>query len=281
MEIQVGCDPEVFVTKGGKPFSAHGLVQGTKSKPQTVDDGAVQVDGMALEYNTKPAKTAEAFVHNNQSVLRQLQSMIPADCRIEIVPSIVFDKGHLAEQPAEALALGCDPDYDAYTGWMNPKPDGSGDMRTAAGHIHIGWTSDEDPLSIKHFEMCKQLVIQLDHYLGLPSLVLDPDKRRRSMYGKAGCFRPKSYGCEYRVLSNFWIKSPELMKWAFDNTLLAVRLLLEDKPAMARMNAQNYARNAINVGDISHFTANVYKNPDVGILWEEIRETFKHLVPAA
>ena len=31
------------------------------------------------------------------------------------------------------------------------------------------------------------------------------------MYGKAGCHRPTDYGVEYRVLSNYWMKSPELV----------------------------------------------------------------------
>ena len=53
----------------------------------------------------------------------------------------------------------------------------------------------------------------MDFYLGLPSLLFDADTRRREMYGKAGCFRPKPYGAEYRTLSNAWLKSEELIRW--------------------------------------------------------------------
>ena len=33
MEVLIGCDPEVFVTKGGLLTSAHGLIKGTKKAP--------------------------------------------------------------------------------------------------------------------------------------------------------------------------------------------------------------------------------------------------------
>lgn len=31
-------------------------------------------------------------------------------------------------------------------------------------------------------------------YLGIPSVVMDPDTKRRTLYGKAGDFRLKAYG---------------------------------------------------------------------------------------
>jgi hypothetical protein len=58
----------------------------------------------------------------------------------------------------------------------------------------------------------------MDFYLGLPSLVYDAATRRREMYGKAGAYRPKSYGVEYRTLSNAWLNSAELIRWVYRAT---------------------------------------------------------------
>lgn len=68
----------------------------------------------------------------------------------------------------------------------------------------------------------------MDLHLGVPSLVLDKDTERRKLYGKAGAFRPKPYGVEYRTLSNFWIWSEENIKWAWDQTNKAIQFV-QDK----------------------------------------------------
>ena len=86
---------------------------------------------------------------------------------------------------------------------------------------------------------CCTLSKELDYYLGLPSLLFDPDTSRRKMYGKAGAFRPKPYGMEYRVLSNAWLKSPELIKWVFNNTKLAFERLTKEKPVHERAACQD------------------------------------------
>ncbi|MOA35237.1 hypothetical protein D3C78_1566850 [compost metagenome] len=72
---------------------------------------------------------------------------------------------------------------------------------------------------------------QLDYYLGLGSLLYDPDVKRRTMYGAAGAFRPKPYGVEYRVLSNAWLKSEELMGWVYRMTIKGINDLFEGKAA--------------------------------------------------
>ena len=54
-KILVGCDPEVFVKQNGVFKSAFGLIKGDKKNPQKIRNGAVQVDGMALEFNIDPA----------------------------------------------------------------------------------------------------------------------------------------------------------------------------------------------------------------------------------
>ena len=62
--ITIGCDPEFFVKENNKFVNAHGLIEGTKDFPQLVNKGAVQVDGMALEFNINPAKNSKEFVSN-------------------------------------------------------------------------------------------------------------------------------------------------------------------------------------------------------------------------
>lgn len=224
MELLIGSDPEVFAKRDGKYVSAHNMVPGSKEAPHVVNDGAVQVDGMALEFNINPAATEKEFLYNLDSVMGQLKAMVPG---IELAadPVAEFDHQYMLDQPEEAKELGCDPDYNAWAnGAVNPKPDGEVDFRTGAGHIHIGlWPPGHEPGN--HEKVALEVVKQLDFYLGLPSLVFDKDTRRREMYGAAGAYRLKPYGVEYRVLSNKWLSSVALRRWVFRSTKKAIMAL--------------------------------------------------------
>lgn len=220
MTLLVGADPELFVKKGGKFFSAYGLIKGTKEAPWPVDKGAVQVDGHALEFNIKPAASMDEFVNHIDMVMAQLRNMVPKEYTLTVEPCAFFDADYLEAQPDEANALGCNPDFNAYTMTTNPPPLPHRTMRTAAGHIHMGWCEGSEPFSDEHFEYCCELVKHMDCYLGLPSVILDKDTERKKMYGKAGCFRPKHYGMEYRVNSNWWLTDPDHMKLVYENTTL-------------------------------------------------------------
>lgn len=226
MQFLIGCDPEVFVRKDGKFLSAHGMIKGDKKNPLPVRNGAVQVDGMALEFNINPASTEDEFLFNVSDVLNTLKLMVP-EYEVVATPVADFEMEYLKQQPAEALELGCDPDYNAWTLQANEKPDGDRPFRTASGHIHLGWTDGESKENPSHVSDCNEVAKQLDFYLGLPSLYYDTDKRRRSMYGKAGCVRYKPYGVEYRTLSNVWLTSEKLIKWVYNNAQLAMQELLK------------------------------------------------------
>lgn len=220
MDILIGADPEVFVfnPNHGKPVSAHGLIEGTKWDPKESPTGmgATQVDGMALEFNIRPEKDIVGFNRNCKAMLRELDELIVGTgYKLMIAPSVVFDDGYIQSQPPEAQTLGCDPDFCGWTGATNPRPDGSLNMRTAAGHVHIGWTEDQDVYDTAHFDLCCALARHLDYTLGIYSLLWDSDSRRRLMYGRAGAFRPKPYGIEYRTLSNAWLKDVRLTYFVF------------------------------------------------------------------
>jgi len=222
MRFRFGADPELFVTEKGRFVSGHGMIPGDKKNPHPVKFGAVQVDGMALEFNIVPAEDEGSFVHNLVSVMDQMKEMIPG-YELNPVPCADFDKEVLAAQPEEALMLGCEPDFNAWTGEENPRPDAGVDFRTGSGHVHIGWTEDQVAEDAKHRGIAFRIARQMDFYLGLPSLFFDADNRRRFLYGKAGACRIKPYGVEYRVLSNSWLSSKERMGWVYRSAEKAMK----------------------------------------------------------
>lgn len=227
LQILIGCDPEIFMVKDGKFVSAHGAVPGDKKNPFKVNKGAVQVDGMALEFNIDPAKNEKEFITNLQTVMGILKEMVP-EYELSAVPVADFDEAVMKAQPLEALELGCEPDFNAWEGGaVNPRPNGEVNFRTGAGHVHIGWGQDFDINDPNHIEACCMVAKQLDYYLGLGSLLYDEaGVKRRVMYGAPGCYRPKPYGVEYRVLSNAWLKDEKLMAWVYRNTIKGVDRLM-------------------------------------------------------
>lgn len=258
-DISIGADPEFFVAKNNKPVSAVNLVPGDKKNPFKVGYGAVQVDGMALEFNINPAKGMDGFLFNLDKVMNKIMEMVP-DYEYYNSPVAEFGKEYIDQQPDVAKALGCEPDYNAYTMDINPRPDADTPFRTASGHIHIGWTQDVDPLHPDHFKACARLARRLDYNLGVPSLLWDPDNRRRALYGKAGAFRPKPYGMEYRVLSNVWL-TPEdnpapakpgkyLRAYVYSQAMKSVKDLFENPDCDVPRSLDRTAQEIINSNDL-------------------------------
>jgi hypothetical protein len=223
INITVGADPEVFARiVGGKHISAWGLVRGNKSRPYPVDFGAVQVDGMALEFNIDPAKSKTEFILNLNTVADQLEAMLPEGLELSNRSSVVFGQEIMCNSPPQALQLGCERDMNAYTMKYNPKPDGDSGMRTAGGHVHVGGLEGMGARKMA------QLARIMDERIGTFSLLWDKDDKRRSMYGQAGALRDKKYGMEYRTLSNAWIFGVDLTSFVYDGVQESVKLLEEN-----------------------------------------------------
>lgn len=241
-KILIGADPELFCTdETGKLISSHGLVPGTKFEPFKVQHGAVQIDGTALEFNIDPAKNQTEFVKNIQSVMGQMQAMIGGK-QFHIAPSVMYDEEYFKSVPEDAKELGCNPDYNAWTYSENPRPDMSTPLRTASGHVHVGWVSEgEDVMPGDQIAVVREL----DYFLGIMSLDWDPDPTRRQLYGLAGAFRPKPYGVEYRVLSNAWLRSKDLMKQVYRLTKLGVSRAMSEDVELLHHKYEDLARNII------------------------------------
>jgi len=217
--ITVGADPELFLKDKvtGTWQSAVGLIGGTKERPKKIDrkGHAVQEDNVMVEFNIPPCRTEERFIKSINHVLLYLRDTLPKfDLVIEA--SAEFPKEQL--QDPQSQRFGCEPDYDAWNIMVNNPPNPNTNIRTCGGHIHVGFDNPNDDAQI-------ELVRAMDLFVGVPSIVLDPDKVRKSRYGKAGAFRPKNYGIEYRVVSNYWIKNQQLISWVYGNTMKAIQYL--------------------------------------------------------
>lgn len=220
--ISIGCDPELFAKRMGKFVSVHEILPGTKTAPCKVPKGAVQVDGVAAEFNIEPSRTMDDFVSNIHTVLHYMREIINGNAQgVELVaePTATFGQTYFDSLPYTVKQLGCEPDYSAYTGKANPKPETDKPFRTGSGHVHIQMLENHqfinDVTAEKHFNDCCHLVRDLDVSLYMASKFWDKDSKRMSLYGKPGAFRPKPYGLEYRVLSNAWLGSVSTMRYVY------------------------------------------------------------------
>lgn len=217
----LGCDPEVFMydAVANKFISSIGLIGGTKDAPRPIDahGNAVQEDNVTIEFNTPPCATAEDFKKNIKFNLDYIRSRAAElGYEVAIKPSARFDDDQLATP--EAQEFGCEPDYNAWLGGeQNPRPRAAdGNLRSCGGHVHIALNGDED---------CLQVIKAMDLYVGCLMLEFDDDVGRRELYGKAGAFRKKSYGVEYRTASNKWIEDDEKIQWVWDQTEKALEFV--------------------------------------------------------
>lgn len=209
MKFKLGTDPEVFLKDGSEFVSAAGLFPGTKYDPFPIDGGAIQVDGMALEFNINPAETAQEFSDNIEKVLVQMKDMVKAvssDLSINFIPYAEFNPDYFARVDFDAKILGCEPDFTS-EGEIQTPPDHLQDapFRTAAGHVHIGFCDPvDDPLEDDHFNQCIRLskLFSGKKFFVASSLL---EKKRIELYGRNGAFRPKPYGVELRSPSNLWV----------------------------------------------------------------------------
>ena len=254
--FKLGADPELFLkTVDGKFISAHDLVPGNKRDPHKVKDGAIQPDGLAAEFNIDAVDYNDfsAFDSKLTSVIKQLKDVVGPDVNFALAPSAQFDAEYYNSLPDAAKELGCDPDFCAYSEdpfAANPRPDGASGLRSAAGHLHIGWGADIPTDHPDHIAICRDFIKQLDCYVGLAMTTFDTDTERRKLYGKAGAYRPKSYGVEYRTPSNAWIASRARRQFIHSMVSSAITNMQTSNPIFKQLASKDYQRKYGNVAEI-------------------------------
>jgi len=258
--ITIGTDPEFFIKRGDEYVSSQNAkIQGTKHEPVALENGGtIQRDNVAVEFATDPAKDREDFVDKIRSCLKDTYAMLPEGHDMVVEPSASFNEDQLTDP--ESLEFGCDPDFNAYTVSMNEKPwCGDSGFRSCGAHIHVGGL-DNDGKPIEGLEFLLDFdgkinaIKAMDLFHGVISTVLDNSEasiKRRELYGKAGAHRSTDYGVEYRVLSNYWMKSPQLVMLMDALTKDAMHLITTGGlQEILDLVGENELQNVINNGDV-------------------------------
>lgn len=208
-----GSDPEFTLVKDGRYRSAIGIIQGATDNRIKIRGHEFYYDNALAEAAIKPSSTKEDAVANFRECL-QLYAEMAQPFRLVAQAAQNYERSEL-DHP-EAKKVNCDPEHCPYLMKQASSPIEEilyGTLRTCGGHVHLGHEGLIDtPEAILAMYMC-------DIFLGIPSLWLDKDPTsltRRSMYGAAGRYRVKSYGMEYRSLSNFWLQTPRLVAFVFE-----------------------------------------------------------------
>lgn len=245
--VTIGADPELFIIneKTGKVVSSVGLIPGEKGNPYVADDMpagfGLETDNILAEFNIPPVRDKASFINNIEYMKDYIKKFVKEknpDLGILCKASMTVDKSELKSK--QAKEFGCEIDYNAYTEDANPKPKGARTtLRSSGFHIHIGYDNHNIDESLK-------LIKYLDVYLGLPSLLLDDDTKRRSLYGKAGCFRLTPYGCEYRTLSSAMMEDSITLSFVWNQLQKAIEACNSNLP----LPHSSYVRKAIDESDV-------------------------------
>lgn len=263
--LQIGTDAELFLKSltTSEPVPVCGMFGGTKESPLPVLGGggyAVQEDNVMLEFNVPPADSAQEFANS----LTKMISFIDGEClkkgvRPEFTSEMTFKQEQLNSKQAQTF--GCEPDFCVWTREENEIDKSDPKLltfRCSGFHIHTSYTVNGAPPKLSDME----LVIMLqDIMIAAPLIMrLSDSGDRRNFYGRAGAFRPKHYGHEYRVLGGSVLKDslPTLSQWIFGQTN-SIFNMLNRKEAWARPQRiyqflhkyRDSVENAINKGDMS------------------------------
>jgi hypothetical protein len=226
--IELGCDPEFFFADG------RGSVKGAeKFLPKNgleAGSGKIIIDGVQAELNPTPSDCRQILKSNIRECLKKVAERAKAKgIKVNFKGVVKVHQKEMDSLSDKSKEFGCAKSKNAYMSErkakikVNPKVY---NYRSAGGHIHLGDYGNTYMLKTLH--NTPVLVPLLDLIVGNTCVLIDRDpltKERRKNYGRAGEFRTPVYGIEYRTLSNFWLRSYQLMSFVMGLARFAVGIV--------------------------------------------------------
>ena len=203
----LGSDPELFFVRDNEVVPSNLVV--------TRGERVIQ-DGFQGELNPMSNTCRQVSGAGIGDAFREAMALAKsAGATVSLKVGHVIGDGAWKNSPLTLRRFGCNPTLNTYEKSFKRVTGLRERFRAAGGHIHMGGLTENDKANPD------KLVALWDIFAGNTCVLIDRDPdnaRRRKIYGRAGEHRMKSYGIEYRVLSNFWLK--HYILWSFCTALL-------------------------------------------------------------
>lgn len=281
LELTLGVDPELFLAYQVQPeedetgpepdiftirqlcepslVSALSAIGVEKDNPILLAGGySLYADNVLAEFTTPVAGSAMELVGIVGGGLRAVGAWLEPRGLSPVALSLA-EMPYCELRDERANQVGCNPSYDGYTFQENARASFDGNAsRTGSCHIHVGNRRHGDDNAILTDRRSRAIAIRiLDIVVGLAEVAMTKKPARalarRTMYGKAGEYRPTRYGLEWRVPGNEILALPEMFSIIAKLVESAMKMV-EDETAMDIINkvSEDDVRRAINESDRSH-----------------------------
>lgn len=273
--IVFGCDPEFFFRMAGQVIGADKILprsglEFTKDEfagelSRGVDtsvggsNSRIIIDGVQAELNPRP-NTCRANIGNEIACcFKKLAEHMKEykSVGIDFAQTIKLSDDDFDSLSDDSKKFGCMPSKNSHQGGKNGKitvNPATYRFRSAGGHLHIG-NAKNSPEVQAVLDNPTRLVQLMDILVGNTCVLIDRDPgniERRKVYGKAGEFRTPPHGVEYRTLSNFWLRSYQLMSLVMGLARHAVIIVANDMDGefLKKVNMEDVAE-AINTNNFT------------------------------
>lgn len=260
--VVFGADPELFLSQEGEVIGAEKVIpkEGIilrDSEGQAYGSPIIIIDGVQAEFNPEANSCRESFSSNLKQCFVKLAETLKdkPGIKADFAQTVEVSKKEMATLEPSSQQFGCAPSKNAYEEVEISVKDASQyRYRSAGGHVHIGHGGSSTLQTLFATEPVEVIKV-MDIVLGNTCVLLDRDAgniERRKVYGKAGEFRsPKHGGIEYRTLSNFWLRSYQLMSFVLGTARFAVSIAVDKalREELVALVDMDDVRKAINTND--------------------------------
>lgn len=233
--LSFGADPEFFFKKDGDVIGAEKVITPQTERYYIGEDShfnsiygtrpaknpTLIIDGVQAEFNVVPNSCRQSFSTNLAVCFQKAAEQIKGKgITASFAQTVSVEKDEMESLSETAQQFGCAPSKNAYGETKIAIKDASKYYkRSAGGHIHLG--------GVAEVLKPEAVVPVLDIVLGNTCVLIDRDPgniERRKVYGRAGEYRMPKHGLEYRVLSNFWLRSYQTMSFVLGMARFAVSI---------------------------------------------------------